>query len=99
MRCTPSALYLGVFNLWCAYVIWAFIDGICWARGHTIDEVIDQPLIVMKTRLEKFYCQRKALTLTGIYDIANNILGGDDDQRRKMKTKGAGTYGFMLFLI
>ena len=91
--------FLGILLVWCRTVIWALIEH--GAYGHIGDshERLVASVLVLRSSLMRFYpvheknCQE---TLTRVADLTVKMLGEPSD--RKLKTKGAETWGIALFL-
>ena len=93
------ALYLGVFNAWCACVIWIIIDSDLLVSAHNIDEKLDLFVLRLKTLMRQFYTTQRDLgvLLTRVGDWSVKMLGTRD--QKSIRTKGMETYGVLRFLI
>ena len=88
---------LGVMNIWCRVVLWfLLLSGIYGAVG-TAEENMLAAVLALRYDLMQFYKDNKALNLTAVSDLTVKMLGTSND--RKCKTKGAETWGVMLFLL
>jgi hypothetical protein len=88
---------LGVVNIWCRVVLWfLLLSGIYGAVG-TAEENMLAAVLALRYDLMQFYKDNKALNLTAVSDLTVKMLGTSND--RKCKTKGAETWGVMLFLL
>ena len=94
-------LYLGVLQAYCSIVIWVMVMSGRLARATTRDEQVQNSLMVLMQRLQTFYTRRHARLplekLTRLHDLQPKMIGLLND--KKCKTKGAETYGLLLFLV
>ena len=98
---TLHALYLGVMNKWCSIVLWFRISkGVFGAMGPT-EEQVRNSVLVMRHALMAWYGdyrqEHPSKVLTRLNDLTMKMLGTEDSP--KCKTKGAETWGLLLFLI
>lgn len=95
------AFFLGVLNVWCKISIWKLILSGCYGALGTGTENIRAAVLVLRDRVMRFYQSRHRAfpkeNLTRVADLTVKMLGSNDDP--KIKTKGAETWGFTLFLI
>ena len=71
----------------------------CYCHESTIEETVEKSTIVLNNRLEQFYLkyhrEHPRTDLSRIKTIKRSSLG--DQTYRTVKTKGAETYGLLLF--
>ena len=93
--------YLGVFRNFAAACIWHFLEHGIWASASTMDEQVQNSLIVMMTNLRGFYKRRARAypgeNLTHIFAFTRKMVGTIGD--KTCKSKGAETWGLLLFLV
>ena len=98
---TLHALYLGIMNSFCMFVIWRCLLDNVWSTGATLEELVEKSLIVARSRLHAWHRRRHQLKpkerLTVVHDFTKGMIGTKDD--KKCKTKGHETWSFMLFLL
>ena len=93
-------LFLGVYNTFCAFIIWLLLDSNSVVRGSNIDERKELFAIALKSNLRRWYPayeRAHGVSLTRINDFTSKMLGERDE--KKIKTKGAETWGLLLFLM
>ena len=98
---TLHCIYLGVILVFCRHVIcFFFLTSGIFARFGTSDEVLAVAISRIGHALNVWYRNRRsafpAETLTEVHDITRKMVGDPSD--RKMKTKGAESWGMLLFL-
>ena len=97
---TLHAVYLGVMQSFCKHVVWAFLLSGAWGGVGSQDEVIEIGLQIFGQYLSDWYSARKRShpeeVLTHISDVTRKMVGDPSD--RRLKTKGAETWGLLLFL-
>ena len=94
-------LYLGPMMLWCRYVLWQLLLSRLWGQGNNLSEVVAISAAVLKNKLLAWYkVYRRAnptRNLTELSDMTVKMLGTAAEH--KLKTKGAETFGLLLFLV
>lgn len=94
------ALHLGVLNGFCKHALWHMLLGGAWGRRETVDETSAAAVLQIRHELRVFYREwdrtHPAGTLTRIGHFSKRVIG--DAASRKLTTKGAETWGFLLFL-
>jgi hypothetical protein len=94
-------LYLGVFNSLACHVLWELIMARAFSGASTQDELLANSATIIKMKLRNFYRDWKRLhpcqTLTEVSDLTAGMLG--EPSSRKLASKGAETWGVILFLI
>lgn len=98
---TLHALYLGVMNRWCAIVIWfLFSSGVFGANGAA-DENLRNSILLLRNTLTTWYGDDRranpSRVLTRLNDLTVKMVGTSAEP--KCKTKGAETFGMLLFLV
>lgn len=98
---TLHTLYLGVMVCFCKVAIWALLlSGVYGSKGAAGD-ALDNNMLAMRTALMAFYCDHKQLfpadNLTQVGEWLPSMVGSKTDPR--CKTKGAETWGILLFVI
>ncbi|CAK0848107.1 unnamed protein product [Prorocentrum cordatum] len=85
----------------CRELAWATIDAGLWGTAGTVEHNLEVAAIAMKHGLHGFYTEWKETglnsTLTEIHAMSAKLFGTNSD--RKLRTKGAETWGFLLFLV
>ena len=98
---TLHALYLGVLNTWAKTAVWYLLLSGIFGHLHYADENLRAAVLVLRNSLIAWYKQRRAdhphESLTEISDLTVKMVGSR--QEPKLKTKGAETWAFSLFLI
>ena len=95
------AFFLGVLNTWSKITIWELIC--CGAYGHmgSSYENFAASVLVLRDRLMRFYVthhsDRPTDQITRVADFTVKMMGSK--KKKKLKTKGAETWGMALFLI
>ena len=95
------AVYLGVMKDFCCQAIWWVLLAGLWSPLGTLEEVVETTVVTFKHELHAFYRRYHAqhfdmAKLTEVHDVTQKMLGSNTD--RKLKTKGAETWGVLLFL-
>jgi hypothetical protein len=95
------AFYLGVLQRWCRVAVWMVINSGVFGRVGTQDERIQIAIIALGNMLNHWYKRRHSANplekLTRITTFKRGRVGDPGDPQ--CKTKGAETWGFMLFLL
>ena len=98
---TLHCLYLGVFLAFARHLVWLLVLGGAWGDKPTQDEIIESAVIAIRKELAAWYKRRARdhpdERLTRISKFRRKTIGDRADQ--KLRTKGAETYGFMMFLL
>jgi hypothetical protein len=98
---TLHALYLGVLNTWAKTATWFLLVSGLFGNLHYADENLRAAVMVLRNSLVAWYKQRRAdhphESLTEISDLTVKMVGSRNEP--KLKTKGAETWAFSLFLI
>ena len=93
-------LYLGVMLAFCKYVVWLMSTEHVWGRAKTAEETFEVSVLAIRHELKAFYKRRHqehpGENLTRV-KFGKKTLG--DHSNRKLATKAAETWGFLLFLI
>ncbi len=93
-------LYLGVMLAFCRYLVWLMITEHIWGRASTVEETLQISLLAIRHELTQFYKTRHQQHPTEFLTrvrLGKKSLG--DHGNRKLATKAAETWGFLLFLI
>jgi len=94
------ALYLGVMLVFCRHGIWLLVTSGMFGRGGNQEENVQIAVLVFKGHLKRFYKwwhnQNPDRPLTRITDVTPKMIGDKNDM--KCKTKGAETWGLLLFM-
>jgi hypothetical protein len=94
-------IYLGVMHSFCRYVVWHLMLSGSWGGVGTADEVVTVAVEVFRISLVEWYKARArsflAENLTRVQDVTPTMVGTVTNKR--LKTKGAETWGILLFLI
>ena len=97
---TLHCIYLGVMLGFCKYTLWHLITIGVWVRTGTIEEIIENSCLLIRHQLKAFYREYKAAnpreSLSRV-TFSRKKIGSNSD--RKLRTKGAQTWGFLLFLV
>lgn len=98
---TLHAVFLGVMNVFCKYVAVTLFQAGVFGQQGTQQETFEVGAMVLRHRLKAFYQSRHRQNptekLTRITSFTKKTLGDLSD--KAMRTKGAETWGFFLFLI
>ena len=98
---TLHAVYLGCMKDFCKHLCWFLIMSRIWRVHQRQEEQVDHGVNVLKYQLRAWYRtrhrERPRETLTRINDITPKMLG-ESPNTQKLKTKGAETWGLLLFL-
>ena len=98
---TLHCLYLGVMLVWCRVVLWMLVDAGIYGAMSTDEENIQTAVLVLRHNLMEFYKarhrERPGENLTRVSDLTPKMLGSRTEP--KCKTKGAETWGMLLFLL
>ena len=94
-------IHLGVMHSFSRYLVhWMLSNGM-WGRHPTAEETIEAGSVVLKVELKVFYRQRHrqypAENLTRV-SFSRKVIG-DRAGNNVLRTKGAQTWGFFLFLL
>lgn len=93
-------VHLGVMLAFCKEVLWAMLEHGIWGRHQGMTEQVENGVIAARHELEDFYRAWDANTtkkLTRVSRFGLKHIGKADD--RQLKTKGAQTWGILLFLV
>ena len=93
-------LYLGVMLAFCRFLVWLMITEYVWGRASTAEETLQISILAIRHELTQFYKARHQQYPTELLTrvkIGKKSLG--DHGSRKLATKAAETWGFLLFLI
>ena len=94
------ALNLGVMLKFCAVVLWCLIDSDVFPKAGTSEENVQNAVLLLRAQLMAWYRQqqreRPERSLTRVSDLTVKMIGSRHDP--KCKTKGAETFGLLLFL-
>jgi len=97
---TLHCLYLGIMIVWCRIVVWVvFLSGVFGSVGSA-EEKLQTAVLVMRSELLNWYSAHEKSNgevLTRVSDINLKMFGKQSDP--KCKTKGAETWGLLLFLL
>lgn len=95
------ALNLGVMNSFCREVVWAMLEKGVWGQRDTMDETWQIASLTIRAELREWYRDRQRRfpdeNLTRITTFSRKKLG--DPSRRKLRTKAAETWGFLLYIL
>ena len=95
------ALYLGVMLVFCRSLVWKMIEDGFWGSHGTKDEILQRAGTCIRSELKHFYHvyheEHPLENLTKVHKFSFKKLG--EWEQRALKTKGAETWGFFLFLI
>ena len=96
---TLHCFYLGVLKVWCTQAVWLLLESDIYGQiglGEMASAVL-----ALWAALLRFYKQRRrdnpAEELTHLADLTPKMLGARAAKR--LKTKGAETWGFALFML
>ena len=95
-------LYLGVMNTWVRTAIWALLKAGVWGvLAGTGDEQLHVAVNSLRSELYTWYAAyRKAnpkQQITQVADLSSHLLG--TEAHRVLRSKGAETYGLLLFMV
>ena len=92
--------FLGVLNTWCHRVIWIMIEKGAYGDVGNEHENLEVSVMVIRANLMKFceatFEENGEETLTRVSDLTKGML--NQHWEKHVKTKGAKTWGFALFL-
>jgi hypothetical protein len=98
---TLHCIYLGVLLVWCRHMVWILIVANIWVAAGTMEEIVELSALAIRNDLKNFYRRHRQAcpgdVLTHIGNFSHKLLGTHGD--KKLKTKGAETWGFFLFLL
>ena len=97
---TLHCLYLGVMLAFSRYVVWLMITEHVWGLAGTAEETLQISILAIRHELSQFYKARHREYPTEFLTrvrIGKKTFG--DHGNRKLATKGAETWGFLLYLI
>ena len=94
-------VYLGMMKIFAMILIWKLISARVFAGGTTQDELIENSVIALSSRLQLFYRQEHARRpekkMTRVNRITPKMVGTANDP--VLKTKGAETFGVLKLLV
>jgi hypothetical protein len=94
-------LYLGVMKTWARVALWSLLLSGVYGDSGTQAENIRSGVLVLRHSLMSWYSRRHAGNvnekLTRVADFTVKMVGEPGDQ--VLKTKGAETWGILLFLL
>ena len=97
---TLHEMNLGTMKRWCRITIWFLIECSIWGEGN-LDELLQTSLVAMNNQLDAWYKNRHMQypeeKLTRITKLSAGKLGIKSNP--KCETKGAQTWGFLLYLL
>ena len=95
------ALFLGPMNLFVKIALWNILESGVYGSMGDQQERLANSILALRNALMNFYKrhdrENKGATLTRCSDLTPKMLGTPADQ--KCKTKGAETWGILLFVI
>lgn len=95
------AVFLGVMLAFAKHALWFMLEQGVWAKRATTDETVEVSALVITSQLRGFYRKRHeqnpAEMLTRVSSFGQKTIGAWHD--RKLRTKGAETWGVLLFLV
>jgi hypothetical protein len=93
------ANHLGVMKAWCKVAIWALIVAGIYGGVGTGDENTQVAVLVLRHRLMAWYKETRSVNpgLTQLSDLTIKMIGSASDP--KLNSKGAETWGLLLFLL
>jgi hypothetical protein len=98
---TLHCFYLGVLKVWCTQAVWLLLESDVYGHMGTAEERMASAVLVLRAALMRFYKQRHrdhpTEQLTQLSDLTPKMLGSRVAKR--LKTKGAETWGFALFAL
>ena len=94
------ALYLGVMKQFCCTAVWFLLSNSLWGQVGTTEESLSIAVLALRHSLMVWYRQRHQQhpteRLTRVGSLTRKMLGEPGD--RHLKTKGAETWGILLFV-
>lgn len=98
---TLHCLYLGTMHAYTRHAVWSLLSSGIWGRVGTRDEELLVAVECFKHELHLWYKARRRShpdeVLTQVSDVTMKMVGSPTD--RKLKTKGAETYGILLYVL
>jgi hypothetical protein len=95
------ALHLGVMKTWVRVTIWHLLDAGVYTQGGSADESITRFCLACRNQLMAWYKRQQADTptevITRVHDFSPKMIG--TRTRPRCKTKGAETWGLLLFFL
>ena len=94
------ALYLGILLVYARLVLWKLIVHGAYGHTGTNHEHLSVAMVVLRSALMTWYPVHEKKTgevLTRVADLTAGMLGEPGDP--KLKTKGAETWGIVLFVV
>ena len=97
---TLHCFYLGIIRNLIWIFVWHFIDNRVWIKQGTIEERVQNCCVMFKVKLHAFYiCHQQSnpdKQLTRVDDITPGMI---DKDQKYMSTKGAESWGVLMFWI
>jgi hypothetical protein len=93
-------LYLGVMQQFCKHLIWLMISSGMWGRTGTNEETLETAVLACRFELGNFFKRRHRehpQELLTRFKFSKRVVG--DWSSRKLSTKAAETWSFLLFLL
>ena len=93
-------LYLGVMQHFCRHLIWLMISSFVWGRTGTNEETLETAILACRFELNSFFKRRHGQhpeELLTRFKFSRRVIG--DWSSRKLGTKAAETWSFLLFLL
>jgi hypothetical protein len=93
-------LYLGVMQQFCKHLIWLMISSGMWGRTGTNEETLETAILACRFELGNFFKRRHREypeELLTRLKFSKKVVG--DWSSRKLNTKAAETWSFLLFLL
>ena len=98
---TLHCLYLGIMLVWCKICVWVLLQAGVFGGAGTAEESLQVALLVFRSELMNWYSSYESATpeekLTRVSDINIKMFG--KASAPQCKTKGAETWGLLLFLL
>lgn len=95
------AVFLGVMNSFCKHLLLFLIQEGMWGQRGQADETEQRAMLIIRAELRAFYRRRHEQNpgerLTRISVFSKKTIG--DPSVKKLNTKGAETWGFLLYLL
>ena len=95
------AVNLGVMMVFCKFAFCKMVTSFVWGQHATAEETFANAVTACRHQLDTWYKarqqQRPDEHLTRINNFTKKVVG--DPDAKKLKTKGAETWGFLLFLL
>lgn len=92
-------LYLGIIHALCKKIMWLCLKSVVWGGSGNLDEAIATRLMCFRNDITRWYKDRHKEfpeeKLTRISDMTRKMVGNKG--KEKLKTKGAETYGLLLY--